>query len=39
MQQKYVAMANIVEEEIRKGLSVAPEQLLGDEDYWEVYVT
>ena len=35
MQQKYAAMAGIVEEEIKNSLSQAPEEHLGDEGYWE----
>ncbi len=36
MLQKYVAMAGIVEEEIRTTLSQAPEDLLSDQGYWEM---
>lgn len=35
MQQKYEAMAGIVEEEIKTILSEAPEELLSDEQYWK----
>jgi signal transduction histidine kinase len=35
MQQKYGAMADIVDQEIRLNLSGAPEELLDDQDYWE----
>jgi len=35
MKQKYGAMADIVEEEIRSNLSGAPEQLLREKRYWE----
>jgi signal transduction histidine kinase len=35
MQQKYKAMADIVEEEIKNNLSQASEELLADQSYWE----
>lgn len=35
MRQKYEAMADIAEEEIRTVLSQAPEERLGDRRYWE----
>jgi len=35
MRQKYEAMAGIIEEEIRTGLSETPEALLGDPDHWK----
>ncbi|OGX35091.1 MAG: hypothetical protein A3C36_00395 [Omnitrophica WOR_2 bacterium RIFCSPHIGHO2_02_FULL_52_10] len=35
MQQKYQAMADIVEEQVRESLSRAPEEKLGDKKYWE----
>ena len=35
MQQKYGAMADIVEEEIKNTLSQAPEEMLSNQQYWE----
>lgn len=35
MQQKYGAMADIVEEEIKIALSQAPEKMLSNKQYWE----
>ena len=35
MQQKYGAMADIVEEEIKSALSQAPEKMLSNKKYWE----
>jgi len=35
MQQKYVAMADIVEDEIKSTLSQAPEEMLSNQQYWE----
>lgn len=35
MSQKYVAMADIVEEEIRDSISRASEAMLGNKKYWE----
>ena len=35
MRQKYEAMADIVEEQVRESLSRVPEEKLGDNQFWE----